>query len=98
MLVLWDDYFAPTRQLGHDNTPIFFWRDPLKFGDFIHSQKRVPKTNLRSPEVMWDFWVVLPRIAAPGDDPFLRPRHPGRLLSPHARLFETDDFPAFCHS
>ena len=43
-----------------NNTPIFFIRDPLKFGDFIHSQKRLPKSNLRSPEVMWDFWSLSP--------------------------------------
>src|ERR1700758_1214934 len=43
-----------------NNTPIFFVRDPLKFGDFIHSQKRVPQTNLRSPTMMWDFWSLSP--------------------------------------
>src|SRR5271169_656571 len=29
-----------------NNTPIFFIRDPSKFSDFIHSQKRMPATNL----------------------------------------------------
>ena len=29
-----------------NNTPVFFIRDPLKFGDFIHTQKRDPQTNL----------------------------------------------------
>jgi catalase len=43
-----------------NNTPIFFVRDALKFSDFIHSQKRVPKTNLRSPTMMWDFWSLSP--------------------------------------
>jgi catalase len=43
-----------------NNTPIFFIRDPLKFSDFIHSQKRMPATNLREPEVMWDFWSLSP--------------------------------------
>jgi catalase len=43
-----------------NNTPIFFIRDALKFGDFIHSQKRIPQTNLRSPTVMWDFWSLSP--------------------------------------
>ena len=43
-----------------NNTPIFFVRDPLKFSDFIHSQKRIPETNLRSPTVMWDFWSLSP--------------------------------------
>jgi catalase len=43
-----------------NNTPVFFVRDPLKFGDFIHSQKRIPATNLRDPTVMWDFWSLSP--------------------------------------
>ena len=43
-----------------NNTPVFFIRDGLKFGDFIHSQKRVPATNLRSPTIMWDFWSLSP--------------------------------------
>ncbi len=41
-----------------NNTPIFFIRDPLKFGDFIHTQKRDPQTNLKSPTMMWDFWSL----------------------------------------
>ena len=32
-----------------NNTPVFFVRDPLKFPDFIHTQKRHPRTNMRSP-------------------------------------------------
>ncbi len=43
-----------------NNTPIFFIRDPLKFPDFIHTQKRVPQTNLKSPTMMWDFWSLSP--------------------------------------
>ena len=43
-----------------NNTPVFFVRDPLKFPDFIHTQKRHPKTNLRSPKAMWDFWSLSP--------------------------------------
>jgi catalase len=43
-----------------NNTPIFFIRDPLKFGDFIHTQKRCPQTNLKSPTMMWDFWSLSP--------------------------------------
>jgi catalase len=39
-----------------NNTPVFFVRDPLKFPDFIHTQKRDPKTNLRNPTAVWDFW------------------------------------------
>jgi len=43
-----------------NNTPVFFVRDPYKFPDFIHTQKRHPKTNLRSPTAMWDFWSLSP--------------------------------------
>ena len=30
-----------------NNTPVFFIKDPKKFSDFIHTQKRNPKTNLK---------------------------------------------------
>ena len=43
-----------------NNTPVFFVRDPLKFPDFIHTQKRHPRTHLRSPTAMWDFWSQSP--------------------------------------
>jgi catalase len=43
-----------------NNTPVFFIRDPFKFPDFIHTQKRHPKTNLRSTTAMWDFWSLSP--------------------------------------
>src|SRR4029079_13382729 len=43
-----------------NNTPVFSVRDPLKFPDFIHTQKRHPQTNLRSPTAMWDFWSLSP--------------------------------------
>jgi len=43
-----------------NNTPVFFVRDPIKFPDFIHTQKRHPRTNLRSPTAMWDFWSLSP--------------------------------------
>jgi len=43
-----------------NNTPVFFVRDPLKFPDFIHTQKRHPKTNVRSATAMWDFWSLSP--------------------------------------
>jgi catalase len=38
-----------------NNTPVFFIRDPLKFPDFIHTQKRHPATNLPDPDMFWDF-------------------------------------------
>jgi catalase len=43
-----------------NNTPVFFIRDPYKFPDFIHTQKRHPRTNLRSTTAMWDFWSLSP--------------------------------------
>jgi catalase len=43
-----------------NNTPVFFIRDPLKFPDFIHTQKRDPRTNLRNPDAAWDFWSLHP--------------------------------------
>jgi catalase len=43
-----------------NNTPVFFVRDPVKFPDFIRTQKRHPRSNLRSPTAMWDFWSLSP--------------------------------------
>lgn len=43
-----------------NNTPIFFIRDPLKFPDFIHSQKRDPYTHVQEPENAWDFFSLSP--------------------------------------
>ncbi|SDK07482.1 catalase [Flavobacterium noncentrifugens] len=43
-----------------NNTPVFFIKDPKKFGDFIHTQKRDPHTNMKSPTMMWDFWSLNP--------------------------------------
>ncbi|MBM3747441.1 MAG: catalase [Acidobacteria bacterium] len=43
-----------------NNTPVFFVRDPYKFAMFIHTQKRHPKTNMRSQEMQWDFWSMCP--------------------------------------
>src|SRR5471030_1451305 len=43
-----------------NNTPVFFIRDPLKFPDFIHTQKRLPQSNLKSAQMMWDFWSHSP--------------------------------------
>lgn len=43
-----------------NNTPVFFVRDPLKFSDFIHSQKRHPATGLRDNTMQWDFWSLSP--------------------------------------
>ncbi|NIA67825.1 catalase [Pelagibius litoralis] len=43
-----------------NNTPVFFIRDPQKFPDFIHTQKRHPRTHLRSGTAMWDYWSQSP--------------------------------------
>lgn len=43
-----------------NNTPVFFVKDPKKFSDFIHTQKRHPFTNMKSPTMMWDFWSLNP--------------------------------------
>src|SRR5277367_4355292 len=43
-----------------NNTPVFFIRDPLKFPDFIHTQKRHPRTYLRNNIAAWDFWSLSP--------------------------------------
>lgn len=43
-----------------NNTPVFFLRDPMKFSDFIHTQKRCPQTNLKSATMMWDYWSLSP--------------------------------------
>ena len=43
-----------------NNTPVFFIRDPIKFPDFIHTQKRNPKTNCKDPNMFWDFLSQTP--------------------------------------
>jgi catalase len=46
-----------------NNTPVFFIRDASQFSDFIHSQKRMPRTGLRSNDAQWDFWTLTPESA-----------------------------------
>ncbi|MGW3287193.1 catalase [Streptomyces sp. NPDC001002] len=43
-----------------NNTPVFFIKDPVKFPDFIHSQKRDPFTGRQEPDNVWDFWAHAP--------------------------------------
>lgn len=43
-----------------NNTPVFFIRDAIKFPDFIHTQKRNPRTNLKDPDAFWDFLSLTP--------------------------------------
>ncbi|ABK53866.1 Catalase [Acidothermus cellulolyticus 11B] len=56
-----------TQQGNYDlvgnNTPIFFIRDPQKFQDFIHSQKRRADSGLRDHNMQWDFWTLSPESA-----------------------------------
>lgn len=44
-----------------NNTPVFFIRDPLKFPDFVHSQKKHPLTNLPNPSAHFEFWASNPQ-------------------------------------
>jgi catalase len=46
-----------------NNTPVFFIKDASQFSDFIHSQKRMPDTGLRSNDAQWDFWTLTPASA-----------------------------------
>jgi len=54
-----------TREGNYDmvgnNTPVFFLRDAIKFPDFIHSQKKNPRTNLPDPAAMYEFWASHPQ-------------------------------------
>jgi len=43
-----------------NNTPVFFIRDAMKFPDFIHTQKRLPDSNIPSNTMKWDFWSKTP--------------------------------------
>src|SRR6188768_1601719 len=46
-----------------NNTPVFFIRDPIKFQNFIRSQKRMAANNLRDHDMQWDFWTLSPESA-----------------------------------
>src|SRR3954451_8645168 len=43
-----------------NNTPVFFLRDPSKFPDFVHTQKRHPQTHTKNATMQWDFWSLHP--------------------------------------
>jgi catalase len=43
-----------------NNTPVFFIRDPMKFQNFIRSQKRLARNGLRDHDMQWDFWTLSP--------------------------------------
>jgi len=64
-----------------NNTPVFFVRDPLKFPDFIHTQKRHPKqTCAATPRC--GLLVAFSRIIASGDHSHVRPRPAPQLAPP----------------
>ncbi|WOX04942.1 catalase [Microbulbifer pacificus] len=44
-----------------NNTPVFFLNDPSKFPDFIHSQKKNPRTNLPDPAASFEYWANHPQ-------------------------------------
>jgi catalase len=60
-----------------NNTPVFFFRDPLRFPDLNHAIKHDPRTGLRSADNNWDFWVHGPR-----DGRCAPPHHSRRAFSP----------------
>jgi catalase len=46
-----------------NNTPVFFIKDPMKFQNFIRSQKRLAANNLRDADMQWDFWTLSPETS-----------------------------------
>ncbi len=46
-----------------NNTPVFFIRDPMKFQNFIRSQKRRADNDMRDHDMQWDFWTLSPESA-----------------------------------
>lgn len=46
--------------LTGNSTPVFFIRAPLKFPDFVHTQKRNPATNCKDPDMFGDFFSLTP--------------------------------------
>jgi hypothetical protein len=43
-----------------NNTPVFFFRDPLRFPDLNHVVNRDPHTGMRNAENKWDFFIQVP--------------------------------------
>lgn len=42
------------------NSPVFFIKEPAKFPEFVRTQRRSPKTNLKSTTEMWNFCCANP--------------------------------------
>ena len=51
---------AANWDLVRNNTPALLVRDPLKFQDSVHSQRRHPGTGRRDPTMKGDFWSLSP--------------------------------------
>ena len=62
-----------------NNTPVFFVRDALKFPDFIHTQKRHPKTKHALPHGDVGFLVAVAGEPTPGDHLDVGPRAAAEL-------------------
>ena len=67
-----------------NNMPMFFIRDPIKFQNFIRSQKRLAANNLRDADMQWDFWTLSPESAHMVS--WLMGDRASRRLAPHERL------------
>src|SRR5438445_10988814 len=66
-----------------NNTPVFFFRDPLRFSDLNHAIKPDPRTGLRSAQNNWDFWTS--RGIPSGHNRHVRPRN-SKVLPAYAWL------------
>lgn len=44
-----------------NNTPVFFFRDPVNFPDLAHAVKKDPRTNIPNPKHSFQFWARLPQ-------------------------------------
>ena len=68
-----------------NNTPVFFFRDPLRFPDLNHADQA--RSAHRPPQRRQQLGLLdtAARGAAPGHDRHERPRHPAQL-PPHAWL------------
>ena len=72
-----------------NNTPVFFFRDPMRFPDLNRAVKRDPRTGMRSADNNWDFWSLLPEalhqvtiVMSDRGIPKTLPSH-ARLRQPH---------------
>ena len=68
-----------------NNTPVFFFRDPLRFPDLNHAIKRDPLHRYAQRRQQLGLLDAASRGAAPGHDRHERARHSEELPS-HARL------------